>query len=148
MGNSSMSRCVQDGPEVSANASNNASCYLDGMGGYPDPVKDPYGGYAHYGPGSQQNTTGWKFGDPICPFDRDSYTKRVADRLNQNLNAIEKYIKVKVWTEDEKKKVSAGLGGIASNLHENYCLYEKVIEYAIGGPLGRINYKAREENTK
>jgi hypothetical protein len=128
MSNSSMSRGKQ-GEAASANTGNNPSWNANGE----------FSGNAGTDvPGSQQNTTGWKLGDPICPFDRDSYTKRVAERINFDLNAIEKSIKVKIWTEDEKKKVSAGVAGIACNTHENYCLYEKVIEYAIGEPLGRI----------
>jgi len=146
MGNSSRSRCVQDGQEVSVIAGNNASSNVDGIGPSPftssnsaaAPAPSPADATAGSITGSQPNTQGWKFGDPICPVDRVSYTKRVAERINFDLNAIEKYIKVKVWTEDEKKKVSEGVAGIACNLHENYCLYEKVIEYAIGRPLGRI----------
>jgi hypothetical protein len=145
MGNSSISRCAQDGEPVSANVSNNASCSANDICADSAPATffDATGGSMA---GSQQNTTGWKIGDPICPVDRVSYTKKVADRILWELDQIDK--KNEVWTEEEKKKVSASVAGIACNLHENYCLYEKVIEYAISGPLGRINYKAGEEKPK
>jgi hypothetical protein len=87
-------------------------------------------------PGSQQNTQGWKLGDPVCPVDRVSYTKRVAERINYHLNQIDKTHSF--WIVDEKYKVSAGVAGIACNLHENWCLYGKVIENAIGGPVSRF----------
>ena len=87
------------------------------------------------GPGSQQNTQGWQFGDPVCPVDRVFYTKRVADRILFDLNQIDK--NDNVWKDEEKKKVAEAVAGIACNLHENWCLYGKVFENAIGGPLGR-----------
>ena len=86
-------------------------------------------------PGSQQNTQGWQFGDPVCPVDRVFYTKRVADRIQFDLNQIDRIDNF--WTREEKKKVAEAVAGIACNLHENWCLYGKVFENAIGGPLGR-----------
>ena len=87
-------------------------------------------------PGSQQNTQGWQWGDPVCPVDRVSYTKRVADRILFDLDQIDRIDNF--WTREEKKKVSESVAGIACNLHENWCLYGKVIENAIGGPLNRL----------
>jgi len=139
MGNSSMSRCAQPDEAASANASNKCSCNAnDGCG------KTAPGAI----PGSQQNTQGWKLGDPVCPVDRASYTKRVADRILFDLDQIDK--NNSVWTREEKKKVSEGVAGIACNLHENWCLYGKVIENAIGGPIGRIynNNKTMDESPK
>jgi len=141
MGNSSMSRCFQDGQGVSANASNNDTCNANGPCGDPATAPNPAAGTPGSIPGSLQNTQGWKIGDPICPVDRVSYTKRVADRILWELDQIDK--KNSVWTSEEKKKVSASVAGIACNLHENYCLYEKVFEYAIGRPLSRI-YSAKD----
>lgn len=88
------------------------------------------------GAGSQQNTQGWKWGDPVCPFDRVSYTKRVAERILYDLNKIDNTNSF--WTGEEKKKVSEGVGVIACNLHENWCTLKTVIENAIGRPVTRI----------
>jgi len=139
MGNSYMSRCVQQGEAASANAGNNATCNANGPCG--DPAPNPAAATAGSIPGSQQNTQGWKLGDPICPVDRASYTKRVADRILYELDQIDK--KNSVWTSEEKKKVSADVAGIACNTHENVCLIKNVLEHAIGGPLGRI-YSAKD----
>jgi hypothetical protein len=117
---------VPDGPTVSPGSGTSAS---DQSAGAPEPE-------ITIEPGSQQNTQGWKFGDPVCPVDRVSYTKRVAERINYDLNVIDK--NNNFWTVEEKKKVSAGVGGIACNLHEDWCLYGKVIENAIGGPIVRV----------
>jgi hypothetical protein len=140
MGNSSMSRCVQQGEAASANTGNNATCNADDMCVDPAPVNapnpNPIAATAGSIPGSQQYTTGWKLGDPICPVDRASYTKRVADRILYDLDQIDK--KNSVWTSEEKKKVSAGVAGIACNMHESWCLSGNVLQFAIGGPLGRI----------
>lgn len=103
------------------------TCNANGQCGEPVPAPAP---------GSQQNTQRWQWGDPVCPVDRVSYTKRVADRILYDLNQID--MNDKVWKHDEKKKVSESVAGIACNLHENWCLSKNVLENAIGGPLSRI----------
>jgi len=141
MGNSSMSRCAQQGEAASANAGNNATCNTNGQCG------DTAGTAPGAIPGSQQNTQGWKLGDPICSFDRASYTKRVAERILFDLYHIDK--NDSVWTREEKNKVSVGVAGIACNMRESFCLSGNVLQFAIGGPAGRIyNNKTMDESPK
>lgn len=86
-------------------------------------------------PGSVQNSTGWKFGDPICDFDKDDYKKRVIDRILYDLELIDG--DDKIWKKEEKEIVSKSVGTIAVNMRENWCSVEKVVSNAIGGPLAR-----------
>lgn len=122
---------INEGPKRAESANGNPNCSANDNCVEPGSTSSGL----HKEPGSQQNTQGWKFGDPVCPVDRVSYTKRVADRILYDLNQIDK--NDNVWKDEEKKKVAEAVAGIACNLHENWCLYGKVFENAIGAPLGR-----------
>ena len=87
-------------------------------------------------PGSLLNSQGWKWGDPICSFDRKSYNQRVKDRIMYNLNKFDN--KGSIWSSKEKRMVSEGVAEIAVNLRSNYCSTIQIVENSIGGPLGRL----------
>jgi hypothetical protein len=108
-------------------------------GGFPfsfsDSESDSEPDTAGAEPGSMQNSTGWKFGDPICDFDKDEYKKRVIDRILNDLEFID--TDDRIWKKEEKEIVSKSVGTIAVNLRESLCSAEKVFSNAIGGPLAR-----------
>jgi hypothetical protein len=95
--------------------------------------------------GNDTNTTSqsessseWKFGDSVCDFNEEEYSKEVESHIFKRLRELESLVKNKIWNDSEIKTVSKNVGIIAGNMRTNWCKGKEALDNALSGPISRL----------
>ena len=103
----------------------------------PKPPKMTAGNDAN-GTSQSEPSSEWKFGDSVCEFNEEEYSKEVESHIFKRLGELESLVKNRIWNDSEKKTVCKNVGIIAGNMRTNWCKGKEALDNALSGPISRI----------